>query len=201
MDARHDEPAVLAGRSARAGSPGRSPKPGKAAPHPEQGPRTIDVDEDMAWQRRTWTVQRLGWFVMGALAVAALSGVFGHGPLSRREASDPAGLVRVEYERFERQLSEHTLKVVIAPGTTTGDAVSLRLNGAFLDAAEVREIVPRPREEWSSGQDVEYVFPVAQPGQPATIRFVLKLKEAGTVEAEVGLAGREPARFTQFVYP
>jgi hypothetical protein len=201
MDARHDEPAVLAGRNARACSQSRSPKPGKAAHHPEHDQRTIDVDEDMAWQRRTWTVQRLGWFVMGALALAALSGVFGHGPVSWQQASDPAGLVRVEYERFERQFSEHILKVEIAPGATTSDTVSLRLNGAFLEAAEVREIVPRPREERSAGHNVEYVFPVAQPGQPATIRFALKLREAGAITAEIGLSGREPARFTQFVYP
>ena len=192
-DIRHDELAITASDNRRANAPDSSPKPQKT--------RSIEVDEDMAWQRRTWIIQRIGWLAMGGLVLIALSGVFGHGPVSWRQASDPAGLVRVEYERFERQLSEHSLKVEIAPGATTGDAVSLRLNGAFLDAAEVQEIVPRPQEERSAGQDVEYVFPVAQPDQPATIRFTLKLREVGTIRAEIGLSGREPARFTQFVYP
>ena len=192
-DRRHDEMAITASDNLRANAPDSSPKPQKA--------RSIEVDEDIAWQRRTWTVQRLGWFGMGGLFLAALTGVFGHGPVSWQQARDPAGLVRVEYERFERQLSEHTLQVDIAPEAATGGAVALRLNGPFLAATEVKEIVPRPREERSAGGDVEYVFPVARPDQPATVRFVLKLKEAGIIRAEVGLAGREPARFTQFVYP
>jgi len=192
-DIRHDELAATASDNPHANARDSSPKPQKA--------RSIDVDEDIAWQRRTWMIQRLGWLGMGGLVLAALTGVFGHGPVSWQQASDPAGLVRVEYERFERQLSEHTLKVDIAPGAATGGAVALRLNGAFLDATEMKEIVPRPQEERSAGRDVEYVFPVARPDQPATVRFVLKLKEARTIQAEIGLAGREPARFTQFVYP
>ncbi|RDI50501.1 hypothetical protein [Microvirga subterranea] len=192
-DIRHDDLAITASDNPRANAPDSSPKPQKA--------RSIEVDEDMAWQRWTWAIQRLGWLVMGGLVLTALTGVFGYGPVSWQQASDPAGLLRVEYERFERQLSEHTLKVDIAPGATTGGDVALRLNGEFLDAAEVREIVPEPRETRSLGSDVEYVFPVTQSGRPATIRFVLKLRAAGAIEAEVGLSGREPARFTQFVYP
>jgi hypothetical protein len=138
---------------------------------------------------------------MGGLVLTALTGVFGYGPVSWRQASDPAGLLRVEYERFQRQGSEFTLRVAIAPEATTGDSVPLRVNGAFLDAAEVKGITPEPREARSLGADVEYVFPMAQPGQAATIRFALKMREAGSHSAEIGLGGREPARFTQFVYP
>ncbi|MXQ10503.1 hypothetical protein [Microvirga makkahensis] len=192
-DIRHDELAITASDNPRANASDSSPKPQKA--------RSVEVDEDMAWQRRTWAVQRLGWLVMGGLVLIALTGVFGHGPVSWQQASDPAGLVRVEYERFERQFSERTLRVDIAPQATVGDALILRLNEAFLDAAEVKGIVPEPREARSVGSDVEYVFPVAQPGQPATIRFALKLRETGSHTAEIGLVGREPARFTQFVYP
>jgi hypothetical protein len=155
----------------------------------------------MAWQRRTWVIQRLGWLVLGGLVLTALTGAFGYGPVSWRQASDPAGLLRVEFERFQRQGSEFTLRVDIAPEATTHDAAVLRVSGSFLDAVEVKGIVPEPREERSSGSDVEYVVPVAQPGRAATIRFALKMREIGSHTAEIGLGGREPARFTQFVYP
>jgi hypothetical protein len=201
MDLQHNELASLASDSARASAPSRNAKSENARRQPGEESRSIEVDEDMAWQRRTWVIQRIGWLTMGGLVLTALTGVFGHGPVSWRQASDPAGLVRVEYERFERQYSEHTLRVDIAPHATAGDAIILRLNGAFLDAAEVKGIVPEPRGTRSVGSDVEYIFPVAQLGQPATIRFSLKLREAGSVKGEIGLNGREPARFTQFVYP
>jgi hypothetical protein len=135
------------------------------------------------------------------LVLTALTGAFGYGPLSWQQASDPAGLVRVEYERFQRQGSEFTLRVDIAPQATTENVLSLRVSGTFLDAVEVKGIVPESREARSLGGDVEYVFPVVQPGQPATIRFALKMREVGSHSAEIGLGGREPARFTQFVYP
>jgi hypothetical protein len=201
MKPRHDELASLASDHARASVAGRTAKPENARRQPGEEPRSIEVDEDLAWQRRTWTIQRFGWFAMGGLVLTALTGVFGYGPVSWQQASDTAGLVRVEYERFQRQGSEFTLRVDLAPEATPHDAVPLRVSGSFLDAVEVKGIVPEPREARSLGGDVEYVFPPAQPGQPATIRFALKLREVGFHTAEIGLNGREPARFTQFVYP
>jgi hypothetical protein len=193
MDMRHDELVSTTRDSARADVPTRSHKPEKA--------RSIQVDEDMAWQRRTWMIQRLGWIAMGGLVLTGLTGIFGYGPVSWREASDPAGLVRVEYERFQRQGSEFALRVDVAPHATGGDTIAVRVSGTFLDAVEVKGIVPEPREAKSLGADVEYMIPVAQPGRAATIRFALKLRKVGTHTAEIGLSGREPARFTQFVYP
>jgi hypothetical protein len=201
MDMPQDELAATASDNARASAPSRSPSPGNGRHQPGEAPHRIEVDEDMAWQRRTWAIQRIGWFAMGVLVLTALTGVFGYGVLSWQQASDPAGLVRIEYERFQRQGSEFTLRVDIEPEATTGDAVPLRVSGSFLDAVEVKGIVPEPREAKSLGSDVEYVFPVAQPGQPATIRFALKMREVGSHSAGISLGGREPARFIQFVYP
>jgi hypothetical protein len=197
----HDELAATASDDARASVPSRTPKPGNGRDQPGEAPRPMEVDEDMAWQRRTWAIQRIGWCAMGGLVLTALTGVFGYGLLSWEQASDPAGLLRVEYERFQRQGAEFTLRVDVAPEATTHDAVPLRVSGTFLDAVEVKGIVPEPREARSLGGDVEYVFPMAQPSRAATIRLALKLREVGSHSAEIGLGGREPARFTQFVYP
>ena len=196
-----DELAATASDDARASAPSRSPTPGNGRHQPGEAPRPIEVDEDMAWQRRTWAIQRIGWVAMGVPVLTALTGVFGYGPVSWRQASDPAGLLRVETERFRRQGSEFTLRVDIAPEATIHNAIPLRVSGTFLDAVEVKGIVPEPRESRSLGADVEYLFPLAQPGQAVTIRFALKIREVGSPSAEIGLTGREPARFTQFVYP
>ncbi|WP_201861390.1 hypothetical protein [Microvirga soli] len=193
MKPRHSKLASLASDDAYAKASGRNSKPKEA--------RSVQVDEDMVWQRRTWTIQRLGWLAMGGLVLTALTGVFGYGPVSCQQATDPAGLVRVEYERFQRQGSEFTLRVDVAPQATADNVVPLRVSGSFLDAVEVKGIAPEPREARSLGADIEYMIPVAQSGQAATIRFALKLREVGSHSAEIGLSGREPARFTQFVYP
>src|SRR4051794_5531463 len=121
MDMPQDELAASADDSARASVPSRNPTPGNGRHQPGEAPRPIEVDEDMAWQRRTWAIQRIGWFAMVILVLTALTGVFGYGALSWQQASDPAGPVRIEYERFQRQGSEFTLRVDIAPEATTGD--------------------------------------------------------------------------------
>ena len=48
--------------------------------------RLYPVREDMRFQRRSWMVERAGWLVLTAIALAALTGVFGNGPLSTARA-------------------------------------------------------------------------------------------------------------------
>ena len=62
--------------------------------------RQYPVQEDMAFQRRMWIVQRIGWALLGVISLAALCGLFGNGVLSKRTATGAE--MSIEYERFER---------------------------------------------------------------------------------------------------
>ncbi len=42
----------------------------------------LEVAQDRTFQRRSWTIQRVGWVVMLLVAAAALAGLTGSGPLS-----------------------------------------------------------------------------------------------------------------------
>jgi hypothetical protein len=37
----------------------------------------VEINQDLDFQRRCWTVQRIGWIVMAVLVLSALLGVFG----------------------------------------------------------------------------------------------------------------------------
>lgn len=37
--------------------------------------RSIQLDDDMRFQRRSWAVERVGWTVMGVAIVAAVLGI------------------------------------------------------------------------------------------------------------------------------
>ena len=56
----------------------------------------IDLDDDIAFQRRQLFVERAGWIAMLAVVVAAFLGVFGHGPLSTAVVEARSAGVRVE---------------------------------------------------------------------------------------------------------
>jgi hypothetical protein len=61
--------------------------------------RRHPVQEDMPMQQRVWRFERVGWYVLVAIVLLALAGLFGNGPLSDAEVVSQDGRVRVEYQR------------------------------------------------------------------------------------------------------
>lgn len=163
---------------------------------------SLQINDDMPLQRRTWIVERIGWIVMGILVLAALAGVFATGPASWAEAHDPSGQVRVEYERFQRHMAPFSLQVHIAPESVSGDTIAVRLNADLVNAIQVQKVVPEPQNAKATADGIAYTFAVLEPGKPAALHFsFLVSRTFGTVDARIGLSGRPPARFTIFVYP
>jgi hypothetical protein len=155
----------------------------------------------MRLQERTWVLQRVAWCVMGLLVLAALAGLFATGPLSSTESRDQSDLVQVEYQRFQRHMAPSTLMIRLGPAVVSRDTVSLQFSESFVDAVQVQKIVPEPKEAKATPTGVEYTFAVADPAQSAKMRFFMRTEKIGIIAAQVGLRGREPARFRMFVYP
>src|SRR5262245_27034078 len=81
--------------------------------------RQYPVQEDMAFQRRMWIVQRIGWALLGIISLAALCGPFGYGILSKRTATGAE--MSIEYERFERATRRASFVFRLAPAPTPSD--------------------------------------------------------------------------------
>src|SRR5262249_33260243 len=77
--------------------------------------RTHPIQEDMEFQRRSWLVQRTSWIIMALVLVAALAGLFFHGPLSHTTARNADGSVAVEYERFAHKTTVTHFIIRISP--------------------------------------------------------------------------------------
>jgi hypothetical protein len=54
--------------------------------------RTYPVREDMRFQTVTWTVERVAWALLALVPLAALAGLFSHGPLSNKPPRLPIQL-------------------------------------------------------------------------------------------------------------
>jgi hypothetical protein len=159
----------------------------------------LDVDQDLEFQRRDWTFERIGWIAMLLIVLAALVGVFGHGPAGRAEALSDDHSLRVQYGRFERRGAKSELTVFVRRDSAAGSAVSIWINDAFLRAIQLEAIDPEPVRQVSVGDKTLYDIAVA--GDSARLTFAFTPQQMGKRQLELGIMGREPVSISQFVYP
>jgi hypothetical protein len=160
---------------------------------------SLEIRQDLDFQRKEWRVQRIGWVVMALIALAALLGVTGSGMLARATVAE--GPLQFEYSRFDRLDAPTTLEVLIDADAIAGDNVELRVDRTYFQSAQIQRILPEPEEVRGDGDGLTYVFGVAAPGQPVTITFDLRHSTFGQKSSWIALADEPPLNFSQVVYP
>jgi protein-L-isoaspartate(D-aspartate) O-methyltransferase len=159
--------------------------------------KTLEIPEDLAFQRREWAIQRVCWVVMGLLILAGLLGLLGPGPFS--STSVDGATISVEHERFARYQTATSLIVEVRPGQANGE-LRIWLDRSYLDNVHVESIVPEPGRVELGADAHTYVFHAA-PGVKATVvTFYLKPERMGRLRGRAGM-GDEAIEFQQFVYP
>lgn len=161
------------------------------------------INEDPDFQQRSWKWQRVGWVVMILIVAAAFLGLFGSGGLfADARVGEPDSLLWVEYNRFGRLQAETTyLRVHLGPGAAEGDRLRFWLSRRYMESAHILGVTPQP-ESVEAGPD-RYTFIISAPNlsQPTTVTFRLEPEEFGPLRGQVGLDGKGPLSFSQFVYP
>lgn len=162
---------------------------------------SLEVDEDLRFQRRWWWVRRAGYVLVLAFLVAAVLGFTGiEGPFSQAAAGGGEGEVRVRYERTVAYLAPHELAVEIAPAMG-GEHVRLAVDRGYLDAFLVEGVVPEPEAVEAAPGRLVYVFAREAAGTPLDVTFELRALNRGPREGAIGVVGTPPVRFTQIVVP
>ena len=152
----------------------------------------MEIDAEIQFQRRFWIGQRVGWFVIGILNIAAILGFFGGGPMSR--ASAQGGGFSIEYERFVRLQQPTKIRLVLS----TGGPAQVELSHRYFESVQIEQITPEPSGVESAGDWLIYRFEGAR---PQAVTFHLKPEEFGGLAASAKIAGGNPVEFRQFVYP
>jgi hypothetical protein len=159
----------------------------------------LERHRDLRFQRREWTVQRAGWLVMLAFVLAALSGLFGGGPLSAATAKvEP---LQLQYTRFERRHAPTELEVSVATSAVSQDQVEVWFSPDYLARIEITSIVPEPEEVSETNDRVIYRFNIDEQTRAPRILVALEHDEPGLTTGRIGLIDGPELAFWQVVYP
>lgn len=159
----------------------------------------LQISEDMAFQRRTWLVERIVWILLGLVLIAALLGFFGGGgPAASAETSTEDGNLSMQYERFLRLESPTQLRVVARPFGTT---LRLWLERDYVEAIEITSIVPEPHRVEAAEDRYTFEFPLTASAETATVFFYIEPRKAWNLTGRLGLDGGAELMLRQLVYP
>jgi len=160
--------------------------------------RRRPFQEDLPMQQRVWRFERVGWYVLVAIVLLALAGLFGNGPLSDAEVVSQDGRVRVEYQRLSR--SGTTDGLVITVHGIAGQPMEVQLEGSLLRDADIETLQPEPQRSMSHGQAMLFQLGTRQDGV-ATLYLSLRSEHVGTLEGSVRAGPDSAVHFSTFLYP
>ncbi|WP_219416215.1 hypothetical protein [Pseudonocardia nigra] len=158
----------------------------------------LQLEEPERAGRRTEVAQRVAWGVFALIALAALAGLIGPGPLSSATVTDPSGLVRIDYDRFTRFKGDSSLQLQVQPAKP--GTAEVWISSEFLSGVQIQQVWPQP-DTWTAanGGDV-LTFPVSDT-DPVTVEMQVRPDHIGMLRGAIGVPGGEPAQFWQFGYP
>lgn len=166
----------------------------------KQQDRELELKQDLAFQRREWLGQRVGWWVLAAFVVAASLGLFGGGPLSAAQAGTPGAPLWIEYERFVRVGAPTRISVHTSVAAST-NGIRLRIRRSYFEALKIDRMVPEPAAVAIGENDVTMRFDSVVSG-PAPFTVILDVEplRAGRHRAAFDVDGAGGVTFAQLAY-
>jgi hypothetical protein len=162
---------------------------------------SLEIDEDLTFQRRMWRVRPMGFAILWAILVAAVLGLFGGGLFSSARATDGTGHLRVEYERFARFQSPLVLRFRMEPPAARERQVRVWIDRRYLEAIKIESLVPEPVRSEAAEDRIVFTFDLADADRPASGAIHFQAEKIGLLRARVGLEGKAAATFNQLVFP
>ncbi|WP_312601946.1 MULTISPECIES: hypothetical protein [Pseudomonas] len=161
--------------------------------------RQYPIQEDLCVQKRIWMIERIGWYLLCAIVILTLLGLFSKGPLSHTEIQSPDGELIIVYERFARNGA--SMPVTIKAKAGADGKATILLDGSLLDSFSVDSLQPEPVESRSYGSGMRLTYLADDRGWVQT-HLSLRAQGVGLSRSVVSTLTSGPAlQLTQFIYP
>jgi hypothetical protein len=133
---------------------------------------------------------------MAVTVLIALSGILGHGPLSKVTITDPG--LTLSYERFQRVTAMTRLTATISP--SNADEVRLTLSSSFSDNFQIADIEPRPQLSSAGPTGLELGFLPPETGD-LVVTIWAHPRSFGIFDLTAAAQPQGRAAFSVLVYP
>lgn len=164
-------------------------------------PLSIDDVGNQRFQTLEWRIERVAWSALVLLLVAAVLGAFGVGPLSSASLEAADGSVRVEYQRFVRNVGNTSATFVIDESTIADGKATLYISSDLASGWSISKVSPTPSSEKRNDEWLVFEFDAAS-GKPTVAHLQYRGdgfgRRAGAVRA--GESGT-PVYVRQWLYP
>jgi hypothetical protein len=164
----------------------------------EMKDREHPVAEDIQLQRKVWRLQRVGWYVLLAVVILTLLGLFSRGPLSSLVAISESRDLTVEYERFHRSGGSNSM--IIRTQGWPDQAVTVLIGKAMLEGFSIDSIQPQPMTSAGTSDGLALTLMADKDGD-ATLYLSWRSSGVGLFKSEVGIVGGGHIPVIQFIYP
>jgi hypothetical protein len=162
----------------------------------------LQINQDMSFQRRSWQVQRVGWWVMLLFIMLGLLGLLGSGPLSHTTLSTSDRSLQLEYDRFIRLHAPNRLRIQAAPREDSKQqTVRVQISDDYLERFQILQISPQPEQTTIQSNAHFYSFSVTSSTQPISIIIDLEADQMGQTDGTIALDSETMLQFWQWVYP
>ena len=165
---------------------------------PVASERDLQLEEPEQAGRLISALQRGGWLVFALIALAALAGLIGPGPLSSATVTDPSGLVQLDYDRFTRFKGDTSLELQVQP-SQPGTA-EVWISAEYLSGVQVQQVQPQP-DTWTTANGADVLTFLVEGTDPVSVEMQIRPDHIGLLRGAIGTPGGEPAEFWQFGYP
>ena len=158
--------------------------------------RTLEVDEDLEFQKREWVAQRVGLGLLYVFVLAAAFGATGMGGvLSRGEAGRREEPLFVEYERFVRRGAASTVRLHLraSPGE-----VKFWVSAPYFEHVRVESIAPPVQNVLVDGN--RHIYTIQSGSGGVVVTLEVEPHSVGTIDGEAGLVGGPAVRFRQLAF-
>jgi hypothetical protein len=153
--------------------------------------KKLPIDDDLSLHKKGWVIQRVGWGLMFTFLILAAMGLFGEGPLSKRNVK--SGGITLEYERFGRY--EHG--TMLRFESKNENIAKICIAEDYIKTFEINTIVPQPVKQVGSGGDLEFHFEGAE---NTAVTFYMMPTERRTVTGVIK-ANNDSFKIKQTIYP
>jgi hypothetical protein len=159
----------------------------------------LAVGEDLPFQKRWWTFEKIVWSFFVLVLLADLSGILGRGPLANADTLTGDGSLRVKYEHVLRENTSSIMTLLPTDAAVHDGKFQLYVSDSVVKELGAQRIIPQPDRSTVGNGGVVYTFPATS--LPMTVQIELKPSFIGTHPFTIGVAGGQSVRLKSLVLP